>query len=290
MISKKTVNAIELCVLLAGQRAEGYMTTTDLSPRLGLSISHLENILKPLKDEGIVLSMKGPGGGYMIRGDVSLISIWDVACVFEKTLVDLDKSGAINAGKNTVADHGDMVILGNQLPQYLYGINASASWKGLELAVFFQGVGKQDLYITEILNGNVFRGPANGPLHMMVYEQHLDYWRDASSPLGANPNAYYAKPYSVFDGDNSKNYGRPVDRYLPSGAYCRLKNLRLGYTIPSKITNRAQIKGANIYFSGENLFIINNCKPCEHLITLWHSKQHIRIINFLMRYILIRKF
>ena len=174
--------------------------------------------------------------------------------------VDLDKSGAINAGKNTVADHGDMVILGNQLPQYLYGINASASWKGLELAVFFQGVGKQDLYITEILNGNVFRGPANGPLHMMVYQQHLDYWRDASSPLGANPNAYYAKPYSVFDGDNSKNYGRPVDRYLPSGAYCRLKNLRLGYTIPSKITNRAQIKGANIYFSGENLFIINKFK------------------------------
>ena len=174
--------------------------------------------------------------------------------------VDLDKSGAINAGKNTVADHGDMVILGNQLPQYLYGINASASWKGIELAVFFQGVGKQDLYITEILNGNVFRGPANGPLHMMVYQQHLDYWRDASSPLGANPNAYYAKPYSVFDGDNSKNYGRPVDRYLPSGAYCRLKNLRVGYTIPSKITNKAQIKGANIYFSGENLFIINKFK------------------------------
>ena len=92
MISKKTVNAIELCVLLAGQRGEGYMTTTDLSPRLGLSVSHLENILKQLKDDGIVLSMKGPGGGYMIRGDASLISIWDVACVFEKPLVDEDRS------------------------------------------------------------------------------------------------------------------------------------------------------------------------------------------------------
>lgn len=88
MISKKTVNAIELCVLLAGQRGEGYLTTKDLSPRLGLSISYLENILKPLKDNGLVLSMKGPGGGYMIRGDVSLISIWDVASVFEKSVVD----------------------------------------------------------------------------------------------------------------------------------------------------------------------------------------------------------
>jgi len=174
--------------------------------------------------------------------------------------VDLDKNGVINNGKNTAAEPGDMVILGNQLPQYLYGFNASASWKGFDLSVFFQGVGKQDLYISEILNGNVFRGPANGPLHMMVYEQHLDYWRDASSALGANPNAYYAKPYSVFDGDNSKNYGRPVDRYLPNGAYCRLKNLRMGYTIPPKITNKAKIKSVNIYFSGENLFIFNEFK------------------------------
>jgi Rrf2 family protein len=88
MISKKTINAIELCVLLAGQRGEGYLTTSELSPRLDLSVSYLENILKPLKDHGLVLSMKGPGGGYMIRGDVSLISIWDVACVFETSLQD----------------------------------------------------------------------------------------------------------------------------------------------------------------------------------------------------------
>ena len=174
--------------------------------------------------------------------------------------LDLDKNGLINNGKNTVSESGDMRIVGNERPQYLYGFNGNVSWKGLELSFFFQGVGKQDLYITEVLNGNVFRGPANGPLHMMVYEQHLDYWRDATSPLGANPNAYFAKPYSVFDGDNSKNYGRPVDRYLPSGAYCRLKNLRLGYTVPSKISSKAQIKSANVYLSGENLFIINQFK------------------------------
>jgi hypothetical protein len=149
-----------------------------------------------------------------------------------------------------------MVRLGNQLPQYTFGFNANASWKGFDFSILFQGVAKQDLYITEIFNGNVFRGPANGPLHMMVYEEHMDYWRDASSPLGANPNAYYAKPYSVFDGDNSKNYGRPVSRYLPSGAYLRMKNIRFGYTIPEKFTNKLLIKRANIYFSGENLFVI----------------------------------
>ncbi len=172
--------------------------------------------------------------------------------------VDLDNSGAINNGKNTADDHGDMVVVGNQLPQYLFGFNASATWKGFDFSVFFQGVGKQDLFISEIFNGNVFRGPANGPLHMMVYEEHLDYWRDDSSPLGANPNAYYAKPYSVFNGDNSKAYDRPTDRYLQNGAYVRLKNLRMGYTIPSILTEKVLIKNANIYFSGENLFILRN--------------------------------
>ena len=85
MISKKTINAIEVCVFLAGQRHLGYVTTTELSPRLGLSISYLENLLKPLKAHDIVSAMKGPGGGYMVQGDTSLISIWDIACVFEST-------------------------------------------------------------------------------------------------------------------------------------------------------------------------------------------------------------
>ena len=92
MISKKTVNAIEVCVFLASQHNAGYVTTTELSPRLDLSISYLENILKPLKAHDIVTSMKGPGGGYMIRGDVSLVSIWDIAVVFERTFHDADLS------------------------------------------------------------------------------------------------------------------------------------------------------------------------------------------------------
>jgi Rrf2 family protein len=94
MISKKTINAIEVCVYLAGQRHAGYVTTTELSPRLDLSISYLENILKPLKAHAIVGAMKGPGGGYMIQGDTSLISIWDIASIFECTL---DASPSVEA-------------------------------------------------------------------------------------------------------------------------------------------------------------------------------------------------
>ncbi len=93
MISNKTTHAIELCVLLAGQRNAVYLSTTELALRLGLSVSYIENILKPLKANGIVSSLKGPGGGYKISGDTSLVSMWDVAAVFEQALEDTEPTG-----------------------------------------------------------------------------------------------------------------------------------------------------------------------------------------------------
>jgi hypothetical protein len=152
-----------------------------------------------------------------------------------------------------VDDHGDLRVMGNERPRFSYGFNLSASWKGFDLAAFFQGVGKLDVWISESANGNYFRGNANGPLHATVLKEHLDYWRDDTSPLGANPDAYFAKPYSVFTGENQKNYQTPNDRYMQDGSYLRLKNLQLGYTIPKSITQKAKISNVKIYLSGENL-------------------------------------
>ena len=86
MISNKTINAMDVCVFIAAQQNLGRVSTTELSQRLHLSVSNLESILKSLKDRHIVSSRKGPGGGYEIRGDLALISMWDIASVFEPTL------------------------------------------------------------------------------------------------------------------------------------------------------------------------------------------------------------
>lgn len=174
--------------------------------------------------------------------------------------VDLNGDGKVNNGTNTVGNPGDLKVIGNLLPRYMVGFSLGASWKGFDFNAFFQGVLKQDVWLASLYNGAVFRGPANGPLHMMVYKQQMNYWRDSTSALGANPNAYFAKPYSVYDGNNSKNYDFPNDRFLQSCAYVRLKNLRVGYTIPKKITKKAMISNLRIYVSGENLFVISKLK------------------------------
>ncbi len=90
MISNKAVNAVNVCILIAAQQNLGRVSTTELSKCLQLSVSNLESILKLLKDRQIVSSRKGPGGGYEIRSDLALISIWDIAAVFEPTLAQQD--------------------------------------------------------------------------------------------------------------------------------------------------------------------------------------------------------
>ena len=138
MISKKTTKAIELCVLLAGQRSAGYLTTRDLSPRLGLSISYLENILKPLKEQGLVLSMKGPGGGYMIKGDVSLISIWDVARVFETSLLDVEDGSEVKTQAAYELELEQVVI--NSLKSFM--LSDFADFSSSELKSYSDVIGR----------------------------------------------------------------------------------------------------------------------------------------------------
>jgi TonB-linked SusC/RagA family outer membrane protein len=196
------------------------------------------------------------GGLYQSDADIEAWGI-DQSYIYNGTWYPgdqkyIDKNGddKIDIGSNTVDDPGDKVILGNNTPRFQYGLSANASWKGFDISILFQGIAKRDLDMRTL---GVFRGPANGPMHAGCLVDHLDYWRDDTSPLGANPDAYFPRPYSQYIGQNGKNYNYPVDRWMQNGAYLRLKNVILGYTLPASLTQKVFISNARIYLSGENL-------------------------------------
>lgn len=165
--------------------------------------------------------------------------------------VDQNGDNKIDRGANTFDNHGDLVVLGNSTPRYVYGFNASARWKGFDVSVLLQGIGKRDLNMG---SSAVFRGPAAGPMHNNVLKGHLDYWRDETSALGANTDdPYFPRPYAQYFGQNAKNYSYATDHFLQNGAFLRLKNFQLGYTLPSSITQKIFISSARFYMSGENL-------------------------------------
>ncbi|WP_372757507.1 SusC/RagA family TonB-linked outer membrane protein [Mariniflexile sp.] len=175
---------------------------------------------------------------------------------------DINGDKVIDRGTNTLGDSGDFTVIGNTTPRYQYSATIGLNYKNLDFNMFIQGVGKKDAYVQ---NQGVFKGPAQGPLHAMVFEEHLDYYRaeDTTSPLGPNTDSYYAKPYSANPGNNNRNYRFAVDRYLQNGAYTRLKSVQVGYTIPKYVTDKYKIDKIRLFVTGENLFTITDMKSID---------------------------
>ena len=183
---------------------------------------------------------------------------WGPGDVMYKDLSGPDgkPDGKIDIGANTLDDHGDLKVIGNSLPRYNYSITAGFNWKGIDFNMFWQGIGKRDFYksLGAGWNSVVFYGFVGESSWATVFKQHLDYWRpEDDNVLGPNTNAYYPKPY--LDSEQGKNL-QTQSKYLLNAAYIRLKNIQLGYTLPSRLTEKAAISKVRFYLSGENVLTI----------------------------------
>lgn len=151
--------------------------------------------------------------------------------------INLNGDNVVDNGENTVDNPGDMKIIGNNKARFRYGFNISADWKGFDLGIFFQGVGKRDLMLPATFKWQY------GSQWQVPVATAQDYWRED------NTSAYY--PVARFNG--GKALGQNQTRYLLNAAYLRLKSLSVGYTLPQALTQQWGIQKCRIYFSGENL-------------------------------------
>ena len=164
---------------------------------------------------------------------------------------DLNGDGKIGKGSDTLAEHGDKVLLGNSTPRYNFGLNLDAQWKGFDMKVFFQGTLKRDYMPSD--GATMFWG-AVGYWQTNFFEPHMDYFRpaDTTSPLGANVDGYFPRPL-----ESGKNRLAQT-RYVQDASYVRLKNVTLGYTLPSEWTKKFAVNNLRLFVSGENLLTITS--------------------------------
>lgn len=151
--------------------------------------------------------------------------------------MDIDSNGVVDYGENTVDKPGDMKIIGNNKARYRYGFNISADWKGFDLGIFFQGVGKRDLMLPYTFKWQY------GSMWQVPTAVGNDYWRE--------DNAGGWLPVARFNG--SQALGQNQTRYLLDASYLRLKSLSFGYTLPVSLTKQWGIQKCRVYFTGENL-------------------------------------
>lgn len=148
--------------------------------------------------------------------------------------LDLNGDGVITAGGGTPEEPGDLVNYGTTNGRFLYGLNMDFQWKGFDASIFFQGVAKRVFLINE---GTL--SPMLGTSDM-PWTIHMDRWTPE------NPDAFFPRMYQT----SAHNY-RPSDRYIQNGAYLRLKNVQLGYTVPLRTQ---AIQKLRVFVSGQDLW------------------------------------
>lgn len=171
---------------------------------------------------------------------------------------DTNNDKQINDGARTITDHGDLKVIGNSTPRFLWGIDLNASWKGFDIRAFFQGVMKRDAWLggswgsLEYYFGATNSGEwwATGITAVKDYYRDANTWSVANGYQKANQDAFL--PRATFSNKNE----RCQTRYLMNAAYMRLKNFQAGYTIPRNITTKWGISNMRVFVSIENLFTI----------------------------------
>ena len=150
-------------------------------------------------------------------------------------LIFADRSGP-NGDPDGRIDPYDRVVIDGQHPTFTYGFDFAIEYKGFDLSVFFQGVEGRKIFTSEWGYG-AFRQWSPPPT----------FWRDRWTP--ENPTNKLPGMYV----DNYAPITNASSFWLQDASYLRLKNLMIGYNLPSQFVNRIKMKNIRAYFSGDNL-------------------------------------
>ncbi|WP_028902068.1 TonB-dependent receptor [Prevotella sp. P6B4] len=127
----------------------------------------------------------------------------------------------------------DRTMIGKGTPDWNFGLNFNAEWRGFDFNAFFQGVAGADVfdatYRTDVTAGNY-------PTYM------LNRWTGEGT----------SNKYPILRAGDNTNW-QVSDLYICDGSYLRLKNISLGYTVPQKFTRKAFIERLRVFVMAENL-------------------------------------
>lgn len=123
--------------------------------------------------------------------------------------IDQDGNDKLNQGDGLIESRGDLIYLGTDAPRYSFGVTLGLDYKGFDLYMFVQGVGKRNF-----MPGYHSLAPLSQSWRQPL-QYHADYWTPE------NPDALYPRPF--YQGGH--NYA-VSDKWVFDAAYARLKKFR----------------------------------------------------------------
>lgn len=155
----------------------------------------------------------------------------------EAIITDVNEDGQIS--------DGDMTYIGKAIPDFTYGITLNFAYKGLDLNIFGSGVGGNDIF-------NVLYRADTPMRNSLKY-----YYDNAWTPT--NTGASMPDPKAV--ANDWYFWGSSASLF--SGAYFKIKQIQLGYTVPSSITRRFLISKLRCYVSLDDYITFSKYPGCD---------------------------
>lgn len=148
-----------------------------------------------------------------------------------------------DTNKDGIVDVGDREIIGNANPKFTAGLTNSLYFHNFEFSFFFQG--SYGNYIANLNNLDLlnFNGQNN-----VLAEAGLNRWTPE------NPSNKY--PRALAAGSNDQ--GVLSTAIIEDASYLRLKNITLGYNLPSKVVSKVKMSNLRVYASATNLWTLTN--------------------------------
>ena len=146
--------------------------------------------------------------------------------------IDTNKDGVINAS--------DKTFLGNNQPNFIYGLSNDFSYKRFDLNV--QLTGSQGAKLFSFFNRmvGIYHGDRNGLVKLN------DRWR-SETEVGAGDILRANR-------DPKGLQKEPSSYWVENGSFLRIRNVSLGYTLSPELVQKMRIKGLRVYLTGQNLF------------------------------------
>lgn len=168
---------------------------------------------------------------------------------------DLNGDGVINPGNRLIKnangdpDYGDLKVIGNNTPRYEYSFRAGMDYKGFDASIFIQGVGKRDVWGDGFLAIPGYNS-SDGAMPQAIAG---DFWREDRT------NAFYPAPYNQAGSGTTLNM-QVQSRYLLNMAYLRIKNITVGYSLPSSMLKKIYVSKLRVYAALENFFTFDHLR------------------------------
>lgn len=153
-----------------------------------------------------------------------------------------------------VIDDNDRTNIGDPMPDYTYGLNAALTWNDLDLSILFQGAGGHQIYRAWAYWTRGMTREFNTEVE--VYENH---WTPENTDTDIPRNV---------GGDPAGN-ARSSDRWVEDGDYLRLKEITLGYTVPTSFSNTLQ--RFRIYVQSRNALTFTGYDGFDPEVGVWSN-------------------